>query len=91
MTNQIYRRSVQLLEAEIDDELVALEPSQGACFGFNPVAKEVWRKLEQPRSFEELRTELLAEYEVGEQQCTDELRALLQQMTAAKLIESVAR
>jgi hypothetical protein len=89
MTNESYRRSVELLEADINDELVALEPEQGHCFGFNSVAKDVWRKLEQPRSFEELRRDLLAEYDVGEEECTRDLKELLDQMAEVKLIERV--
>jgi hypothetical protein len=87
VANETYRRAVELLEADINDELVALEPSKGACFGFNSVAKDVWRKLERPRTFEELRNELLSEYEVSEDQCTEELRGLLEDMSRANLIE----
>lgn len=85
----VFRRSAELLEADINDELVALEPNQGACFGFNSVAKDVWRKLEQPRSFNELRAGLIDDYDVSEEQCTQELRDLLEQLAQAKLIERV--
>jgi hypothetical protein len=88
--HETYRRAVELLEAEINDELVALEPIKGACFGFNSVAKDVWRKLEQPRTFDELKNELLSEYEVSEHQCTEELRGLLNEMSRANLIERTA-
>jgi hypothetical protein len=84
--SQMYRRAAELLEADINDELVALEPTQGFCFGFNSVAKDVWRKLEQPRTFDELRGELLAEYEVTDEQCTLELRMLLDDLIAKGLI-----
>jgi hypothetical protein len=87
--NEMYRRSAQLMEADINDELVALEPSQGLCFGFNSVATEIWRKLEQPRSFGELKSELLAEYDVSDEQCTSDLREVLEQMREARLIEPV--
>lgn len=86
----MFQRSVELLEADINDELVALEPNKGSCFGFNAVAKDVWRKLEHPRSFEELREELLNEYDVSENQCTEELRELLKQMSDSKLIEQTS-
>lgn len=91
MDDPIYRRSVELLEADINDELVALEPSQGSCFGFNAVAKDVWRKLDEPRSFAALRDYLLGEYEVAADQCSSELRGLLDEMEQAKLIERVAQ
>ncbi|HEX4801726.1 MAG TPA: PqqD family protein [Sphingomicrobium sp.] len=87
--DETYRRSAQLMEAEINDELVALEPNQGLCFGFNSVATDIWRKLEQPRTFGDLKRELLAEYEVSEEQCTSDLRDLLEQMSEARLIEPV--
>ena len=87
--DETYRRSAQLMEADINDELVALEPNQGLCFGFNSVATDIWRKLEQPRTFGDLKREILAEYEVSEEQCTSDLRDLLEQMSEARLIEPV--
>jgi hypothetical protein len=90
MSQEKYERAVELLEAEINDELVALEPDKGACFGFNSVAKDVWRKLDQPRTFDELRSQLLSDYDVSEDQCTRELEELLGEMSRAKLIKRVA-
>ena len=87
---QTYRRRAYLLEADLNDELLALEPQAGVCFGFNSVARDVWRELEQPRSFDQLRDKLVAEYDVSDEQCTTELQGLLDEMTTAKLIESVA-
>lgn len=85
----VYRRSAELMEAEINDELVALEPNKGTCFGFNAVATDVWRKLEQPLSFGELKNQLLDEYDVSEEECAQDLSALLDQMRNAQLIERV--
>jgi Coenzyme PQQ synthesis protein D (PqqD) len=87
---QVYQRSVELLEADIKGELVALEPRSGACFGFNGVATAVWRMLEQPQSFDEIRNRLLAEFEVGQEQCTAELGDLLTSMRDQGLV-SVSR
>jgi hypothetical protein len=84
--SEIYRRAVELLEADIDDELVALDPANGHCFGLNPVAKSVWRLLETPRSFNDLRAALLAEYDVGEEQCTQELKGLLSELAEMGLV-----
>ncbi len=83
-----YRRAVDLLEANIHDELVALEPEKGNCFGFNVVATSVWQKLEQPRSFDELRDELLRDFEVSHEQCTAELQELLKSMQEEGLVEA---
>ncbi len=86
--NLVYHRAVDLMEAELGDELVALQPEQGSCFGFNGVATTVWRKLASPRTFAELRDSLLAEYDVGEEQCTRELEELLQELEGYGLIVS---
>lgn len=88
MNNQIYRRAVDLLEADINDELVGLDPARGNCFGLNAVAKDIWRSLERPQSFDELRAVLLGEYDVSEEQCTAELQEFLREMAAKGLIAS---
>lgn len=75
------------MEADIGDELVALDAKAGKCFGFNEVATSVWRSLEAPKSFNELRDELLDEYDVVEDQCTRELEELLEDLISKQLIE----
>lgn len=88
MTSPVYKRAVDLMEADLGDELVALDPNAGDCFGFNSVATSVWRQLEQPRTFEELRDALLSEYEVDQQRCAEELQELLDDMSKRGLIVS---
>jgi coenzyme PQQ synthesis protein D (PqqD) len=84
-----YKRAVDLMEAELGDELVALDSRAGECFGFNSVATSVWRQLEQPRSFEQLREALLDEYEVEPEQCSRELKELLQDLSARGLVAAI--
>jgi hypothetical protein len=75
------------LEADIGNELVALEPAAGNCFGFNEVATVVWRSLAEPKSFDELRNALVADYDVSSEQCSTELKALLDEMKAQGLVK----
>lgn len=89
MDGGVFMRARQLLEAELGDELVALEPLGGQCFGFNGVATSVWRLLEQPRSRVELEQALLAEYEVGPEQCATELAELLDELVAKGLVKTI--
>jgi len=84
----VYTRAVELMEAELGDELVALEPKAGKCFGFNSVATSVWRELKQPRSFEQLCGVLLDEYQVEPDQCTSELKELLDDLAARGLVKA---
>ena len=82
----IYERTAALMEAELGDELVGLEPGAGICYGFNDVAKRVWELLEQPRSFEAIRTVLLDEYDVAPDACDWDLHELLADFVDKKLI-----
>ena len=82
----MYERTAALMEAELGDELVGLEPGAGVCYGFNDVAKRVWQLLEQPQSFEAVRTVLLDEYDVAPGECDSDLRELLADFVDKKLI-----
>ena len=75
--SDVYYRKTELLEAELGAEIVALDAEFGICFGFNEVASTVWRLLEQPRSSDEIRRVLEDEYDVGSEQCREELSELL--------------
>lgn len=86
MSSPEYRRKADLLEADIGDELVALDPAAGSCFGLNEVATFVWRRLASPATFEQLTQDLLAEYDVAEERCVRELGELLDDMAAKGLI-----
>ena len=87
MQENLYHRTADLLEAEIGEELVALDVAAGTCFGFNEVATAVWRQLEQPKSFDDLKLALLAAYDVDSQQCAVELQQLLQELIEKGLVQ----
>ena len=86
VTGPVYKRATDLMEAELGDELVALDPDAGDCFGFNSVATTVWRELKTQKSFEQLRDALLGQYAVSEDQCSAELREFLNDLTAKGLV-----
>ena len=82
----VQRRS-GLIQAEVDDELVALHIDQGACYGFNPTATRIWSMIETPRRSTELRDELLRDYDVQPAACEQQLMALLGQLEQDGLVE----
>ena len=87
MSRVIYRRNAPLLEAEVGNELVALDPAAGLCFGFNEVAARVWQRLAEPATLEQICDELTADFEVDRDQCFTEVQELLDDMEAKQLIE----
>ena len=84
-----YARAAELMEAELDDEIVALDVTRGTCFGFNSVASSVWRALAEPQDFDALRDQLLEEYDVNRELCEAELAELLGSLTAKGLVRTV--
>ena len=90
MTARTYRRAIELMEADIGEEMVALDEQTGACFGFNCVAADVWRLLRTPKNFEQLRDALLSDFDVSADECASELRSLLDDMAEKGLIHEVA-
>jgi hypothetical protein len=78
------------MEAELGDELVALDPNAGECFGFNNVAASVWRQLAAPQTLDQLVEALLAEYDVQPEQCATEIGHLLDDLAAKGLVTKSA-
>lgn len=84
----VYKRAMEVIEAGIGSDLVAMDVEGGECFGFNAVAASAWRALETPKRFDELRDALLEEYDVGADQCSAELEELLRDMVASGLVRA---
>lgn len=89
MNEPVIRRSIELMEAELDDEIVGLDLEQGTCFGFNATATTVWKQLEQPSTRAALLETLLQEYDVEAPACAAELDLLLADLTERGMIEVV--
>lgn len=86
---KVYRRTAATLFAEIDQDVVALQPDRGYCFGMEEVTAEVWRMLAEPTTEQALGDRLMTLYEVEADTCRRDISALLQQMLAEELIEVV--
>ena len=91
MSETLYERAAELLEADLGAELMALDVETGSCFGFNSVATDVWRHLASPRTFDQLHEALLAEYEVDREQCSAELGELMTSLVEMGLVREVSR
>lgn len=75
------------VSATVEGETVVLQLASGTYFSLNEVGDLVWKLLDQPRRVEELCASIVAEYEVDEEQCHADVRALLDEMKKAGLIE----
>ena len=83
---RVVSRAAKLMEAELGDEMVALDVQQGLCLGLNAPATSVWRLLERPTSVGELEKLLLAEYDVASDELARDLQELLRDMASRGLV-----
>ena len=86
MNDEIVQRSAKLLDAALDDELVALHVDQGRCYGFNSTATRIWSLIESPIRFHEIQSALMQEFNVDEATCGRELRAVLDDLERDGLV-----
>jgi hypothetical protein len=75
-----------LIEAEVDDEIVALSIEQGTCYGMNRVGSRVWNLLAKPIRISDLCAMLLAAYRVDPDVCERQVLDLLEELRAEGLI-----
>ena len=78
-----------LIEAEIDDEIVALSIQRGVCYGMNRVASRIWNLLTKPIRICDLCAALVAAYAVDPEVCKRQVLDLLEELRAEGLIATV--
>lgn len=83
----VYKASTKYLYSEIDSEAVILDVNSGTYFGLNEVSNRIWQLLQTPVSQASLIEQILAEYDVSQEQVEQDVLALLQEMSHAGLVE----
>ena len=79
-------RSGGLIEAEIENEIVALNIEKGTCYGLNRVGSRIWRLLADPIRIGDICAKLLVEYKVEPSACESQVLDLLEELHAEGLI-----
>jgi hypothetical protein len=79
-------RNDGLIEAEIENEIVALNIENNTCYGLNPMGSRIWRLLAVPIQINDICAKLLAEYKVGADACERQVLDLLEELRAEGLI-----
>lgn len=89
-----YRRAAGVVHRDIGGEHL-LVPVRGklidlrTIFSLNPVAADIWEKLDGQRELGDIRAQLLVEYEVDEDVFEADVREVLHQLVESGLIEVV--
>lgn len=82
----LVRRVESVVHAELDDELVILDPDVGRYYQLDPVAKRVWDLIEAESSVAALRDALTREYAVDGPACLRDLLAFFGAMAEHGLV-----
>jgi Coenzyme PQQ synthesis protein D (PqqD) len=75
------------LSSELAEEAVILNLDSGIYYGLNEVGARIWELVQQPRSFGELHSILLEEYDVPTEACKQDLTKILLDLKNASLVE----
>jgi PqqD family protein of HPr-rel-A system len=81
------KRSSRPLSSQVADELVMFDTESGKYYGLNNIATNVWKRLEDPVSVEELCRSLAEEFDVTQQQCHEDMLEFLPELVERDLIE----
>lgn len=63
-----------------DGDVVILSLNDGMYYGLNEVGARIWKLIQQPLSVRQVNEALLAEYDVGPEECYQEVARLLQEL-----------
>lgn len=78
--------SGDVLFQELHGEAVLLHLKTGVYFGLDPVGTRVWQLLQAHADLSDLLQAMVAEFDVTEERCTEDLLALIAEMQAHQIV-----
>ncbi len=72
---------------KIDGDVLLVDPGDAMMRQLNPVAAEVWERLEAPQSLDDLVAHVCAAFDVGPETARTDIQAFLDKLSERKLIE----
>lgn len=78
-----------VIEAEIDQEIVALSIERGTCYGMNPVGSRIWNLIAEPIRICDLCEMLVGAYRVDPAVCERQVLDLLEGLRGEGLVAIV--
>lgn len=82
-------RNNKTISGRLHDELVMMDLDQGKYFSLNSVATRIWELLERPMLPVELTNVLVEEYEIGVDQCREEVDDFLAEMVKLGIVKNI--
>ena len=82
-----YKAVSEHLSCDLNGEAVVLNIKNGKYYGLNTVGVTIWEVIQNPSSFEDIKSVILREYEVDDTTCGEEIKSFLEIMKKENLIE----
>jgi hypothetical protein len=87
-SNTLVVRSDAVIDANVDNEVVALHIENGTCYGLNSVGSRIWSLLNSRVRIGDLCAVLLTEYDIDPMICERQVLDLLDELRSEGLIST---
>lgn len=81
-----YKHKDGMMTADMNGETVMMDIESGKYYNLGEVGGRIWELLDEPKTFDDLISALVGEYDVSRQQCEQETRPFFSQLLEAGLI-----
>ena len=83
----IVTRTTDQVSTDLGDESIILVLESGVYYGLDGVGSRIWGLLETPINVAQIRDTILDEFDVEAERCERDLRSILEELAANRLIE----
>ena len=83
----IIQRNENLLSNNLGEDIVMMDIEKGSYYGLEEVAARIWELTENPASISSICQTLTAEYDVSQEQCSEEVMKFVKDLLNQEIIE----
>ena len=85
--NSVIEASARHVSCVVQGQVVILHLDEGVYYSLNPVVATIWGLLNEPRELSQLVSAVVAEFDVDEAQCLQDITELVVSLHAHELVE----
>lgn len=86
--DSLLQRSGDIITSEADGEIVMMNIETGQYHSINEVGSDIWKMLESPIKLSDICKNLLADYDIDEKTCEDEVLKFVEHLSNEGLLLS---
>ncbi|MDJ0736675.1 MAG: lasso peptide biosynthesis PqqD family chaperone [Nostocaceae cyanobacterium] len=100
MTNSTYQSTIskhsivvaskEQVSSNLSGDAIILDMKSGTYYGLDEVGASIWSLIQRPKTVEEIKNAMLAEYEVEPEECEQGILSLLEDLATQGLIDVIS-